>query len=69
VNVQATCPTCGKAVQLDLDVDGLDAALAEGLRKLASHTLCSACAGPERRKTKPHRPAPPSREARLPYVD
>jgi len=69
MTTNATCPQCGRSVQVDLgDVDGV---LADALARFASHAVCDACAGPEHR-TKPaerKRPEAPQRTIRQPYRD
>lgn len=43
MTVLATCPKCNALVSVPLDVEGIDAELAQALVRLASHSLCAKC--------------------------
>jgi hypothetical protein len=67
MTVESTCPKCGRKVPVEFDSTGFDDALAEAMKRFASHTLCPACSPPP--PPKPTHRQPEDREVRYPMAD
>ena len=68
--IKTTCPKCGRTVPLEFNDAGFDPVIAAGLKRLAAHTLCPACAlkreAPEPQRRRPEKPRS---EYRSPMAD